>query len=64
MAIPEGTPEGARLWRNYLHACTDAGMFDDTPQTVVQVDPGTGEAALETENGQSVQLAETGEKQR
>lgn len=52
--IPEGTEEGARMWRDYMSNCIDAQNLGDGPHTVTHVDPDTGEVITKSEDGQEV----------
>jgi hypothetical protein len=54
LVIPEGTEEGARMWRDYMSNCIDPPICEDTPHTVTLVDPDTGDVIIRSEDGQEI----------
>lgn len=52
LVIPEGSEEGARLWRDYMRVCTNP---DETPEgPVAEVDPDTGDVKVKDKDGKEV----------
>jgi hypothetical protein len=54
LVIPTGTEQAARDWRQYVHACTDASLFEAGVRIVPEVDPKTGEVTLISEDGEKI----------
>jgi hypothetical protein len=54
LALPEGTEEGARLWRAYRDKCCDASLSDDTERVIAHVNPETGDVTLRSEDGREL----------
>ena len=50
LVLPEGTAEAFRMWQNYMHECTTT----ENNQTIVRVDPDTGEVTILSEDGQVI----------
>ncbi len=50
LVLPEGTEEASLMWKDYIHECTIAEIV----QTVVRVDPDTGEVTVLSEDGQVI----------
>lgn len=52
--LPEGSDEGARLWLAYLSDSIDGTSKEDTPATIADVNPDTGDVAFRLENGTEI----------
>lgn len=50
---PEGTEEGASLWRAYVENC-DPQFVEDAPHGVAHVDPVTGDVTIRAQDGREV----------
>lgn len=53
LVVPEGTEEGASLWRAYLEGC-DPQLVEDAPHAVACVDPVTGDVIIRAQDGREV----------
>jgi hypothetical protein len=54
LELPEGTEEGARMWRAYRKDCVDGAVDEDTPHAIADVDPVSGDVTIRSEEGQEV----------
>ena len=55
LVIPPGTEEAARMWREYRSVCSVDQPQDRPPDMIACVDPGTGDVALESPNGEPIE---------
>src|SRR5258708_22336002 len=57
LVVPEGTEEGARLWRQYKSDCSavrDFGESTSAPKIIARVDPESGDVTMQTQTGQEI----------
>lgn len=53
LVLPEGTKEGANLWRAYVDGC-DPELAADAPRGSAYVDPATGDVTILAQDGREV----------
>jgi len=54
LVLPEGTEEGAALWRAYVNECVGSPPLEDAEQTIAHIDPLTGDVTITSEDGNEV----------
>ena len=52
LVLPEGSEEGAKLWQDYMRACTNPDEAPEKP--VVEVNPETGDVKIVDDEGNTV----------